>query len=165
MLCPWPSPIDHFLNSHRADPRIVAFGKLAIGRCILAAESKSVLYTMNNDGDFSKLESTSYNAFFRILTENCQVSDLPERFAKIALISFNYDRCIEEYLYWALQCYYRMKSARRLRHHSPRDSPPIRNYWQATLARSQWMLIWCESYGRTGTADHRTADSHRRNRP
>jgi hypothetical protein len=104
--------IDNYIDSHRLDEKIAICGKLAITRCILAAESKSLLKVdrrnIYNRPDFSALEPTWFNAFFQLLTVNCQKSDLPERLEKVAIICFNYDRCIEHFLYLSFQNYYNM---------------------------------------------------------
>jgi hypothetical protein len=104
--------IDNFIDSHQLDEKISICGKLAIARCILTAESKSLLKidrsNIYNKPDFSALEPTWFNAFFQLLTERCQQADLPERLSKVAIISFNYDRCIEHYLFWSFQNYYGM---------------------------------------------------------
>ena len=44
--------------------------------------------------------------FFQLLTENCTKEELSERLKSISLIVFNYDRCIEHFLYNALKTYY-----------------------------------------------------------
>lgn len=102
--------IDSFIDTHRSDESIAVCGKLAIARCILAAESKSSLKvdTSNiyNRMNFRRLEDTWYNAFFQLLTESCPKEDLPSRLAAVVIICFNYDRCIEHYLHSALQNYY-----------------------------------------------------------
>ncbi len=104
--------IDNFIDSHRSDEKISICGKLAIARCILLAESKSLLKTdrsnIYNKPNFSALEQTWFNAFFQLLTENCQQDDLPQRLSKVAIISFNYDRCVEHFLFWSFQNYYGM---------------------------------------------------------
>ena len=43
-----------------------------------------------------------------MLTENCQKEDIKQRFKFVTLIIFNYDRCIEHFLYHALQLYYKL---------------------------------------------------------
>ncbi len=105
--------IDNFIDSHRIDEKISKCGKLAIARCILTAESKSLLkvdrQNIYNKLKFTALEPTWFNAFFQLLTENCQQSDLPGRLSKVAIICFNYDRCIEHFLYLSLQNYYNMQ--------------------------------------------------------
>lgn len=102
--------IDNFIDSHRGDPRIALCGKLAIVRCILEAEAGSTLTidrsNIYNKMDFAGVAGTWYNAFFQLLTENCDIDQLAQRMATVAVISFNYDRCFEHYLYHGLQNYY-----------------------------------------------------------
>jgi hypothetical protein len=102
--------IDNFIDAHRSDRLIAQCGKLAIVRSILQAESGSSLFIGSSTNasrlDFHSLESTWYNAFFQTLTENCQFEELPQRFSQVAVICFNYDRCIQHYLHNALQNYY-----------------------------------------------------------
>jgi hypothetical protein len=102
--------IDNFIDSHRNDERIPICGKLAIARCILAAEAESSLFINRHNShpkiDFAAVESTWFNSFFQLLTENCQAIDIKERLSRVAVVTFNYDRCIEHYLFGALQNYY-----------------------------------------------------------
>lgn len=108
--------IDNFIHCHRNDPQIAICGKLAIARCILEAEAKSKLYVDPRDQNarinFSNVEGTWFNSFFQLVTENCQVSEIDQQLARVSIISFNYDRCIEHYLHSALQNYYGITSAR-----------------------------------------------------
>lgn len=102
--------IDNFIHSHRTDETIALCGKLAIASCILKAESNSALRVNSNNIyntiNISNINTTWFDAFFKKLTEFCDISELPERLLKISIISFNYDRCIEHYLYHMLQIYY-----------------------------------------------------------
>lgn len=102
--------IDNFIDSHRNDGRIAICGKLAIARCILLAEAQSALFVNQRDStpriDFAGVEGTWFNAFFQLLTENCQESEIDQRLGQVAIVSFNYDRCIAHYLHGALQNYY-----------------------------------------------------------
>ena len=45
----------------------------------------------------------------KLLTENCTKENLSKRLKSIALIVFNYDRCIEHFLYNSLQNYYSLR--------------------------------------------------------
>jgi hypothetical protein len=102
--------IDNFIDAHQGDKELELCGKLAIVRSILEEEKKSLLYcnpsvptaTLN----YQALEFTWYNAFMMLLTENCVVQQLDDRLSCISLIVFNYDRCIEHFLYHSLQTYY-----------------------------------------------------------
>lgn len=102
--------IDSFIDTHNDDKKIELCGKLAIVRSIMDAERKSLLYidpsNINNRLNFSGLEETWYTSFMRLLTENCTKDKLSTRLKSIALIVFNYDRCIEHFLYNSLQNYY-----------------------------------------------------------
>lgn len=108
--------IDNFIDSHRHDGRIAICGKLAIARCILLAEAESALFvnrqSRNPQIAFSGVEETWFNAFFQLLTENCQETEIDQRLSQVAIVSFNYDRCIAHYLHGALQNYYGITSER-----------------------------------------------------
>jgi hypothetical protein len=109
---PLATSIDSFINAHRGDERIELCGKLAIVRSILEAEERSALYfegsKWSDHPDYNALDGTWYNGFLQLLTQNCQVDMLSDRLASVTLIVFNYDRCIEHFLYHSLQTYYRI---------------------------------------------------------
>lgn len=104
--------IDNYLDVHKGNHQIELCGKLAISRAILKAEQHSSLYVhrdRNEQLDFEKNQKTWINSFFQLLTENCPKEELAERLEGISLIIFNYDRCVEHYLYNALQNYYQIR--------------------------------------------------------
>jgi len=106
--------IDHFIDSRRGDEKTELCGKLAIVRSILHAEQRSTIHL--NPRNRSKInyaytETSWLNPFMRLLTENCQSSDLKDRLNSVAFIIFNYDRCIEHYMYHWLQTYYGLSEA------------------------------------------------------
>lgn len=107
---PLNSSIDHFIDLRYDDKVIELCGKLAITRTILEAEKKSKLYTdpthINGAMNFDKVSDTWFTSFIHLLTENCRLNDLPKRLSSIALVIFNYDRCVEYFLYHALQNIY-----------------------------------------------------------
>ena len=92
-----------FFDSHQGDGKLEICGKLAIVRSILEAERSSLLYIdatyENTTLAYEALENTWFNAFMQLLTENCRVDQLEERLASIGLVVFNYDRCIEHFLF------------------------------------------------------------------
>jgi len=99
--------IDNFIDEHRDNNEEVPLcSKLAITKSILDAERQSKLYiddsNIYNKLDFSSLTETWYISFFQLLTEKCDKNDLEKRFRSIRFIVFNYDRCIEHFLYHAL---------------------------------------------------------------
>jgi hypothetical protein len=107
--------IDNFIDSQRGNEKLALCGKLAIVKAILEAEKNSLLYFkrdhVDSKTDFKKLEGTWFLPFFQIVIGDCTVNDLEERFRSIALIIFNYDRCIEHFMNYALQNYYRVSDA------------------------------------------------------
>lgn len=103
--------IDNFIDSQSGNEKLSICGKLAIIRSILEAEKDSKLYCIKderNKYDFTNLEKTWYECFFQILCENCSIKSLEKRLSEIALIIFNYDRCVEHFIYHALQNYYKI---------------------------------------------------------
>ena len=107
--------IDNFIDSQRGNTKLALCGKLAIVRSILKAEKDSIMhfekYSNNPEINFSSLEKTWYLSFFQLLTENCELSEIEERFKSVTLIVFNYDRCIEHFLFNALKKYYQVSDA------------------------------------------------------
>ena len=106
---PQSESVDNYIHSHRGHKGIELCAKLAIVRSILDAEKNSNLYidTSNiyNKIDFKKNESTWLNKFFILLTSGYLVEEIAERLTNITFIIFNYDRCIEHFLYHSLQNY------------------------------------------------------------
>ena len=104
--------IDNFIDTHKENESIEKCGKLAIVRSILKAEKSSKLYVnltnIYNKPNYEHLESTWFNEFWQIMTENCQSEDLENRFSSISLIIFNYDRCVEHFIYYSLKNVYRL---------------------------------------------------------
>lgn len=107
---PLAKSIDNFIDHHKGNKYVAVVGKLAITRSILDAEFNSLLYRspmdLNSQPKFGELSKTWFKGFFEIVTGNCQFKDIGERARSISLIVFNYDRCIEQFLYYAFQTYY-----------------------------------------------------------
>lgn len=103
--------IDNYLHLHRDDPAAVAIGKLAIAREIIRAEAYSLL---DEDGvDLSeikaKLNHSNRSPYLWLEELVCHsMMDVPRHdmgqiFSNLTIITFNYDRVIEHYLFHALQ--------------------------------------------------------------
>lgn len=91
---------------HKENKEIEICSKLAITRSILDAERKSRLWfdsARERRPDLKKMNSTWHNSFLRLITEDCRIGDLAGRLDSITLIVFNYDRCIEHFLYHSFQ--------------------------------------------------------------
>ncbi len=102
--------IDNLIHAHSTNRGVELCGKLGIANTILDRERSSALFPERVRGRdkviVSKAQKTWLHRFFQILTENCQATDIGARFERVALVVFNYDRCIEQYLFHALQDYY-----------------------------------------------------------
>lgn len=111
---PLAQSIDNFIDMHRGNAEVEICGKLAITRAILTAERGSLLYVKEgniyNTVDVARTDTVWYNSFFRLLTLGCDKTQLKERFENITLIVFNYDRCLEHFLYHAIRIYYQLTS-------------------------------------------------------
>lgn len=102
--------IDNFIDTHQGDAKLELCGKLAIVKAILEGERSSSLYVdpMGRERriKFDALGSSWHNAFMQLLTQNCTIKALPERLSKVSFVVFNYDRCVEHFLYHSMQNVY-----------------------------------------------------------
>lgn len=107
---PQAPSIDNFIDSHRSNPQIAEVGKLAIASEILKAERASKLFisprNIHNKLDFQRVSDSWFNSFFQLLALNAQEEDLAERLQRVRVVSFNYDRTIEHFLFHSIQNYY-----------------------------------------------------------
>jgi len=102
--------IDNFIDQCGGDKSIEFCAKISIVRSIIDAEKNSQLFIDRNNGeskiDFKKSQDTWFNSFIQLLTENCNIDKLKERLSSISFIVFNYDRCLEQFLYYSFQNIY-----------------------------------------------------------
>lgn len=110
---PQAPSIDNFIDANRGDELLEQCCKLAIARAILDAERHCPLFIESTDDDsfaqFHDLENTWLSPLFHLISGNKQKADLPQRLSSISLIIFNYDRCVEHFLYYTFQKYYGMQ--------------------------------------------------------
>ncbi len=108
---PSATSIDSFIDDQKDDPLVAYCGKFAIVRSILQAEGLSKLCfetrRVGSTVNYKSIGSTWFNGFQKMLTENCSnKDDLEERFDSLTMVVFNYDRCVEHYLFNFLKSYY-----------------------------------------------------------
>lgn len=107
--------IDNFLDSHQGNERIELCGKLAIVQSILEAEKRSLLFYDEQQPDakinYNDLQNTWYNSFMQLLTEGFHKGNINLSLDNVSFVIFNYDRCIEHFLYHALQNYFVIEPA------------------------------------------------------
>lgn len=101
--------IDQFIDSAGVVDSIPTVGKVAIVDQILRAERESTLFI---DSDHQRGElirrAKGYwlHTFWGRLTEGAHIEDLSVRLKLCSFVIFNYDRCIEHYLFNAIKNYY-----------------------------------------------------------
>jgi hypothetical protein len=102
--------IDNFLDTHRHDPLLVEFGKIAICHAIQVAESSSSLHVDSNQRyptiDFNALKNTWLEQLFKLLVAQRTFDDFLVALSQITFVSFNYDRCIHQFFYFACTSYF-----------------------------------------------------------
>ncbi|MEH2492833.1 hypothetical protein [Bradyrhizobium sp. AZCC 2230] len=75
--------------------------QIGIARSILGAEHSSVLSLANDPTEFAKFDQTWLHQFFAMAKRNLKREDLLKTFQNVTIINFNYDRCVEQYLFHA----------------------------------------------------------------
>lgn len=100
--------IDNFIHVHNGESAVELCGKLAIAHRILRAESTSKLRVPDeaNVPQLESVEGTWLVALMKLLCEDCTLQQLPERLSSVEFIIFNYDRCVEHFLFHAFKLYY-----------------------------------------------------------
>lgn len=102
------SSIDRLLHSRNDDSTIKLIGKIGIAASILEHESKCVLSELRSDNrnaSYDALQSSRFTWLAILLNSLCsatRLSDIRSAFEKTSFVVFNYDRCIEQYIYHAL---------------------------------------------------------------
>ncbi|MFB9138004.1 hypothetical protein [Maritalea porphyrae] len=102
--------IDRILHVNSNNRAMVKLGKVAITYCILRAENKSTLRippgNIYNRLDFNAAGNNWYRKLWQLVFYKYSVDELLERAKQIKFIVFNYDRCIEHYLFESFKnCY------------------------------------------------------------
>ena len=102
--------IDDFLDLHRTNAYVNLYGKAAIVKAILQAERQSHLYFGGTSGietfQPEKFAQTWFVKFMFMLGRNVPRESVLSIFNRVAFITFNYDRCLEYFLFHALQNLY-----------------------------------------------------------
>ena len=107
--------IDSYINSHREDAKIRDCAKLAIVKSILESESNTSVVWDRKTDDWTQPGSVrkSWLQIMMYLLQEKIVNrvNLEKIFENFTIINFNYDRCIEQFLYYALQQLYGINAA------------------------------------------------------
>jgi len=100
--------IDNFLHSNMVNPAIVVAGKLAIANIIVKEELNSTLYRGTLKKPPQKLQTgvkegdSWLHRFFKIMTSNKSFDEFIVSLSNVTFVSFNYDRCIQQFFWIAV---------------------------------------------------------------
>lgn len=104
--------IDNFIDTHRNDELLVEFGKIAICHSIQMAESGSSLRvdgTQRNPMlNARAVKGTWLEQLFKLLVAQRNYDDFLVALSQITFVSFNYDRCIHQFFYFACSSYFNL---------------------------------------------------------
>jgi hypothetical protein len=106
---PFSKSIDSFMDAHRDDEKIQLLGKLAIAKTVLEQEQRSCLHISGSASDFQDVTMLGASWFVwlaRGLNEGARRDEIKRIFEKVSFIVFNYDRCVEHFLYNSLCRHY-----------------------------------------------------------
>lgn len=102
--------IDAYVESQQHDPDVALLGKLAIAACLLDHENRSDLFHEARGQrtlDHKKLtDSTWLGKLFQILVDGRSRKDVDRLFEHASFVVFNYDRCVEQYMRFAIENYF-----------------------------------------------------------
>jgi hypothetical protein len=100
--------IDSYLHAHKDNKPLQVCGKLAIAQTILEHEKGSalVVQTGHQFRNPTKANESWLGAFMYGLQERIVVNEnLSDIFKHLTIVNFNYDRCVEHFLFHAMQAW------------------------------------------------------------
>jgi len=107
---PQADSIDNFVHSNAGDKEIEICAKLAICSSILEKEQGSPLWVdpgnIYNKPRFDDLRRTWFDVLFRYMHRLLDKSEMASIFDNLSIVTFNYDRCIEQFFYHSIQNYF-----------------------------------------------------------
>lgn len=109
--------IDNYMEAHSNDAAVMTVGKLAIARAISEAERKSKVWLnvrSGQDFDPGQTKDTWLHSFWQLLHQGVPAIDVERVFSNLTVISFNYDRCLQQRLFFGLRSYYNLDDKQAL---------------------------------------------------
>jgi hypothetical protein len=107
--------IDSFLNNHNKNEDLKTCAKIALVQTILESERRSHLFIQPGERRFmshGQVRQSWLGDFMYLLQEGIEVSSVGDIFKNLTIINFNYDRCIEHFLFHALQSTFHVNAHR-----------------------------------------------------
>jgi hypothetical protein len=112
---PLATSIDNYMEAHQSDEQIVYISKAAISYIILRNEFNCNQFKFSRDNGngmekiyFNGVIDTYFEKLFQIIFDGVTKDDLKTAVSNANFIIFNYDRCIEEFLYKSVMNYYKI---------------------------------------------------------
>jgi hypothetical protein len=105
---PYSRSIDTYLHAHKDNEPLQVCGKLAIAQTILEHEKRSALVVQKRHEfrDATKVNGSWLGAFMYGLQERVVANEnLGDIFKQLTIVNFNYDRCVEHFLFHAMQAW------------------------------------------------------------
>lgn len=106
--------IDDFIDFEENES-ISTYAKIAISYCILKSEHKSHLRNLFNQNQVNHFDARFRGSWleklFTLTIKGTKKNLYKNSFSDISIINFNYDRCIECYLYNAIKIVFQLNSA------------------------------------------------------
>lgn len=108
--------IDAYINAHKENQKVGICAKLGIVQSILQAERNSAVFVVNSEfANPQKLQASWLPDLMYMLQDEVIVGEnLDSIFDNFCIINFNYDRCIEQFLFYALQQLYLIRGERAM---------------------------------------------------
>lgn len=109
--------IDNIVEHCRGDEVLAMAAKVAIAWCILRAESRVLTFAArrritaeplrNGQPSPEHFSRSALFSIFQLITEGIERESPSAAFDNVAFVNFNYDRCLEHFLYHAITTYSR----------------------------------------------------------
>lgn len=103
------SSVDNFLEMRKNEQMVLEIGKRAISHIILQRERRcsTLRWSETTENNYTTaLDKTWHQIFSEICFERCAKGDLPAALSRFQVISFNYDRCFEQFVRLAISRLY-----------------------------------------------------------
>ncbi len=95
--------IDVYIDNHAGDEACAFVGKVGIAACLVEAERQSGLREdAKGVVSLGALKNTWFARLFNIMASGVRATAIHEMFANVSFVSFNYDRCLEQYFRHAI---------------------------------------------------------------
>jgi hypothetical protein len=108
--------IDNYVHTHSDKEAVKTVAKVAIVQTILEAEGQCAIAIDPQQfppqfREEDKAHKSWLSAFFTILQDGViEAKNLDQIFSNLTIVNFNYDRCVEHYLYYVMQRLYPSKA-------------------------------------------------------